>query len=86
YLPIILRISRDGMVDKGAFHTATGDIVQSDIHPFANLNSTKYNLRCFQDDDGLHILSLTTKGILWIPKGFQKMKRWMNGKATYRKN
>ena len=86
YLPIILRISRDGMVDKGAFHTATGDIVQSDIRQFADLNSTKYNLRCYQDDDGLHILSLTTKGILWIPKYFQKMKRWVNGKATFRKN
>ena len=86
YLPIILRISRDGNVDKGPFHMATGDIVESDIRPFADLNSTKYNLRCYQDDDGLHILSLTTKGILWIPKGFQKMKRWVNGKATFRKN
>ena len=86
YLPIILRISRSGSVDKGVFHTENGDIVESNLHPYADAESTKYNLRCYQDDDGLHILSLTTKGVLFIPKGFQKMKSWINGKATYRKD
>lgn len=84
-IPIIMRINnRTGMVNKGVFHYVSGDIVESAIHPFEDVNSIKYNLRCYQDEDGLHILSLTTKGILWIPKGFQKMKSWINGKATYR--
>ena len=61
-------------------------MVESDDDEIDSNNGTKYNLRCYQDEDGLHILSLTTKGILWIPKNFQKMKRWVNGKATYRKN
>lgn len=45
-----------------------------------------YYLGYYRDLVGLHILSITTKGELWIPKGFQKMKRWVNGKATFRKN
>jgi hypothetical protein len=61
-----------------------GDIVESDDDE-DDINSTKYNLRCYQDEDGLHILSITTKGVLWIPMGFQKMKSWVNGKATFRK-
>ena len=81
-IPIILRIDSHGNVDKGIFHTENGDIVESDLHPYTNAESTKYNLRCYQDDDGLHILSLTTKGVLFVPKGFQKMKSWVNGKYT----
>ena len=87
HIPIILRINnRDGSYSPGVFHHAQGDIVESDNDDSDDTNSTKYNLRCFQDDDGLHILSITTKGLLWIPKNFQKMTRWVNGKATYRKN
>ena len=85
YIPIIPRLdNRYGSVYLDVFHHVN-DMVESDSDEL-DLNSTKYNLRCYQDDDGLHILSLTTKGLLWIPKGFQKMKRWVNGKATYRKN
>ena len=84
-IPIILRIdNRYGSFYTDVFYH-TYDIVESDDDDCDD-TSTQYNLRCYQDDDGLHILSLTTKGILWIPKGFQKMKRWVNGKATYRKN
>ena len=84
HIPIILRVDRYGSIYSDVyFHI--NDIVESDSDDTDDINSTKYNLRCYQDDDGLHILSLTTKGILWIPKGFQKMKRWVNGKATYRK-
>ena len=86
HIPIIIRINnRYGSFYADVFYH-TNDIVESEDDCCDDTNSTKYNLRCFQDDDGLHILSLTTKGILWIPKGFQKMKRWVNGKATYRKN
>ena len=44
-----------------------------------------YYLGYYRDLVGLHILSITTKGELWIPKNFQKMKRWVNGKITYLK-
>jgi hypothetical protein len=84
-IPIILRIdNRRHSVYKGVFHHVNGDIVESDDDE-DDINSTKYNLRCYQDEDGLHILSITTKGVLWIPMGFQKMKSWVNGKATFRK-
>lgn len=85
HIPIILRLdNRYGSVYCDVFYHVH-DMVESDSDDI-DLNSTKYNLRCYQDEDGLHILSLTTKGLLWIPKGFQKMERWVNGKATYRKN
>ena len=86
HIPIILRIdNRYGSIFCDVFHHVN-DMVESDDDEIDSNNGTKYNLRCYQDEDGLHILSLTTKGILWIPKNFQKMKRWVNGKATYRKN
>ena len=86
HIPIIIRINnRYGSFYADVFYH-TNDIVESEDDCCDDTNSTKYNLRCYQDDDGLHILSLTTKGILWIPKGFQKMKRWVNGKASLRKN
>lgn len=85
HLPIILRIHPSGYIFPDVLYHKYGDIVEVDSDE-CDINSTKYNLRCYQDDEGLHILSITTKGRLWIPKGFQKMKRWVNGKATYRKN
>ena len=86
HIPIILRIdNRYGSIFCDVFYHVN-DMVESDDDEIDSNNGTKYNLRCYQDEDGLHILSLTTKGILWIPKNFQKMKRWVNGKATYRKN
>ncbi len=45
-----------------------------------------YYLGYYRDDDGLHILSVTTKGELWIPKEWTRIKRWVNEKKTYRKN
>ena len=85
HIPIILRIHPSGYIFHDVLYHKYGDIVEVDSDE-CDINSTKYNLRCYQDDEGLHILSITTKGRLWIPKGFQKMKRWVNGKATYRKN
>ena len=86
HIPIIKRINGDGSSFYGDVFYHTYDIVESDDDELDDSNSTKYNLRCYQNDEGLHILSLTTKGILWIPQHFQKMKRWVNGKATYRKD
>ena len=85
HIPIILRIHPSGYIFHDVLYHKYGDIVEVDSDE-CDINSTKYNLRCYQDDEGLHIFSITTKGRLWIPKGFQKMKRWVNGKATYRKN
>lgn len=85
FIPIVLRILPNHSILKeypGLFH-ATGDIV-TNSNDSSIMNS--YNLRCYRDDDGFHVLSITTEGRLWIPKGWQKMKRWVNGKATYRKN
>ena len=86
HIPIIVSIdNRTGSYYNDVFYHIF-DIVESNDDDLDDLNSIKYNLRCYQDEDGLHILSITTKGILWIPQNFQKMKRWVNGKATYRKN
>lgn len=47
---------------------------------------TAYILFAYTNDEGVHLLSLRyPEHALWIPKGFEKMKRWVNGKATYRK-
>ena len=87
HMPIIVRLdNRSSVLYSDIFYQSI-DIVESDDDDCnCDVNSTKYNLRCYQDEDGLHILSLTTKGILWIPKHFQKMKSWINGEATFRNN
>ena len=45
-----------------------------------------YHLGYYRDKEGLHFLSVTTKGQLRIPQGWTKIKRRVNGKATFRKN
>ena len=84
FIPVVLRILPNYSVlkeDPGLFHE-TGDIVTNSREEDTG---HYYNLRCYCDDEGFHVLSITTDGALWIPKGWQKMKRWVNGKATYRK-
>ena len=44
-----------------------------------------YYLGYYRDEEGLHFLSVTTKGELWIPMEWTKIKRWVNEKKTYRK-
>ena len=48
-------------------------------------SDTDYSLRCMRDDDGYHILCLTTQGELWIPKDWPKLKSYINGEMVYRK-
>lgn len=36
-------------------------------------------------EDGLHILSITSTGEGWMPKEWQKLKSWINGKKEYLK-
>ena len=47
--------------------------------------SAEYNLKWVQDSDGYHILFLTTKGELWMPEDWRKLKSYVNGKLEYRK-
>ena len=48
-------------------------------------SDTDYSLRCMRDDDGYHILCLTTQGELWIPRDWPKLKSYINGEMVYRK-
>ncbi len=41
-----------------------------------------YDLKCFLDEDGFHLVSITTIGELWVPKDWQKLKSWVNGKRV----
>ena len=62
----------------------THELLRS-IH-YAGAAETAYALYAITDDEGVHILSLKHPVCaLWIPKGFQKMKSWKNGKAKYRR-
>ena len=44
-----------------------------------------YHLKCMMDEEGYHILVITTKGELWTPKDWQKLKSYINGEKVYRK-
>lgn len=43
-----------------------------------------YELNCFFDEDGFHLVSITTVGELWVPRDWKKLKRWVNGKGMNR--
>lgn len=47
--------------------------------------SNEYYLCLMKDEEGLHILSLKDKGERWIPKDWQKLESYINGKKTYLK-
>lgn len=42
-----------------------------------------YELHTFLDDDGFHIVSITTIGNMWMPKDWKRLKSWTNGKRVY---
>ena len=44
-----------------------------------------YSLSSSADDKGFYILSFTTKGELWIPREWQKLKSYINGELIYLK-
>ena len=48
-------------------------------------NDDNYYFFFYPMEDGLHILSITSKGEGWIPKEWQKLKSWINGKKEYLK-
>ena len=45
------------------------------------IKDDNYYFYFYQMEDGLHILSITSKGEGWMPKEWQKLKSWINGKA-----
>lgn len=42
-----------------------------------------YRIRCAENAQGYHILVFKTKGVLWIPREWSKLKSIVNGKKTY---
>ena len=44
-----------------------------------------YTLKTLADDKGFYILCITTKGELWIPRDWPKLKSYINGELIYRK-
>ena len=62
--------------------------------PYSNLRNivegmnlkadSNYHLSCMMNPDGYHILVITTKGELWIPKDWPKLKTYINGEKVYR--
>ena len=49
------------------------------------LGDDNYSLRSYSDPNGFYILSLTTKGDIWIPSDWPKLKSWINGEKVYLK-
>ena len=65
-------------------------IVEGNCRPYAYIEEEdnydhEYNLRFLQFEDGYHILSITTKGDIWIPYEWYKLKSWVNGERVYLK-
>ena len=65
-------------------------IVEGNCRPYAYIEEEdnydhEYNLRFLQFEDGYHILSITTKGDIWIPYEWYKLKSWVNGEKVYLK-
>lgn len=44
-----------------------------------------YELKALADDNGFYILSINTKGELWIPRDWPRLKSYVNGEMEYLK-
>ena len=44
-----------------------------------------YELKALADDNGFYILSINTKGELWIPRDWPRLKSYINGERVYLK-
>jgi len=47
-------------------------------------DSDSYSLIWLFGEDGYHLLSISTKGEMWMPKDWMKIKSYINGKIEYR--
>ena len=50
-----------------------------------NEGDDDYFLSCMRDEDGYHILSITSKGDRWVPRDWPKIKSYINGEKVYLK-
>ena len=57
--------------------------LQGDVYGMGDIN---YFFHFYLMDDGLHILSITSRGEGWMPMEWQKLKSWINGKKEYLKS
>lgn len=44
-----------------------------------------YDLKALANNAGFYILSINTKGELWIPREWPRLKSYINGERVYRK-
>ena len=50
-----------------------------------NKGDDDYYLSCMRDEDGYHILSITSKGDRWVPRDWQRLKSYINGEKVFLK-
>lgn len=48
-------------------------------------DDASYDLKTLADDNGFYILSINTKGELWIPRDWPRLKSYVNGERVYLK-
>ena len=48
-------------------------------------DDASYDLKTLADDTGFYILSINTKGELWIPRDWPRLKSYVNGEMVYLK-
>ena len=48
-------------------------------------DDSNYSLKALADDTGFYILSINTKGELWIPRDWPRLKSYINGERVYLK-
>ena len=48
-------------------------------------DDASYDLKTLADDNGFYILSINTKGELWIPRDWPRLKSYVNGEMVYLK-
>jgi len=58
-----------------------GTLVSGTVH-YRN-KGRGYELNCFLDEDGFHIVSIVTLGEMWMPRDWTKLKSWINGERIY---
>ena len=68
-----------GKIDR-YYHGVWAGMISGSVHK--RTKEKAYELKCFLDEDGFHLVSITTIGELWVPKDWQKLKSWVNGKRV----
>ena len=66
-------------------NTFSGITLLGGVSGSGDIGFKNYTVLYERRDDGLHILFFSSEGSAWMPKEWYQIKRWVNGKATYRK-